>query len=48
MPDGVRLTVTSKTPDDAKAVARVRALGFIGLPTAGAHHGPHHLAIVQR
>jgi len=47
MPGGVRLTVTSKTPDDAKAVARVRALGFIGLLTAGAHHGPHHLAMAK-
>ena len=47
MPGGVRLTVTSKTPDDAKAVARVRGLGFIGLLTAGAHHGPHHLAMAK-
>jgi hypothetical protein len=47
MPGGVRLTVTSKTPADARAVARVRGLGFIGLLTAGAHHGPHHLAMAR-
>ena len=47
MPGGVRLTVTAKPPDDAKAVARLRGLGFIGLLTAGAHHGPHHLAMAR-
>lgn len=47
IPGGVRLTVTAKAPDDAKAVARLRGLGFIGLLTAGAHHGPHHLAMAR-
>ena len=47
VPGGVRLTVTAKTPDDTKAVARLRGLGFIGLLTAGAHHGPHHLAMAN-
>ncbi len=47
MPGGVRLAVTAKTPDDAKVVARLRGLGFIGLLTAGAHHGPHHLAMAR-
>jgi hypothetical protein len=47
IPGGVRLTVTAKAPDDAKAVARLRGLGFIGLLTAGAHHGPHHLAMAK-
>jgi hypothetical protein len=47
IPGGVRLTVTAKPPDDAKAVARLRGLGFIGLLTAGAHHGPHHLAMAK-
>jgi hypothetical protein len=28
-------------------VARLRGLGFIGLLTAGAHHGPHHLAMAK-
>lgn len=47
IPGGVRLTVTARTPGDEKAVARVRGLGFIGLLTAGAHHGPHHLAMAR-
>jgi hypothetical protein len=47
IPGGVRLTVTAKAPDDAKAVTRLRGLGFIGLLTAGAHHGPHHLAMAK-
>ena len=47
IPGGVRLTVTAKAPDDAKAVAWLRGLGFIGLLTVGAHHGPHHLAMAK-
>lgn len=47
MPDGVRLTVTAKDAGDAKTIARIRGLGFIGLLTEGAHHGPHHLAIAK-
>jgi hypothetical protein len=44
---GVRLTVTSTKPDDARAVARLRGLGFAGLLALGAHHGPHHLAMAR-
>jgi hypothetical protein len=44
---GVRLIVVAKTPDDAKAVARIRGLGFAGLITQGAHHQPHHLAMAK-
>jgi len=44
---GVRLTVTAKPAEDAKAVARLRGLGFIGLLTEGGHHGPHHLAMAR-
>jgi hypothetical protein len=44
---GVRLTVTARDPGDAKAVARLRGLGFIGLLTLGAHHQPHHLAMAR-
>ncbi len=44
---GVRLTVTARKPDDARAVARVRGLGFIGLLTLGAHHAPHHLEMAR-
>ncbi len=47
IPGGARLTVTSRQPEDAKAVARLRSLGFIGLLTLGSHHGPHHLAMAK-
>ena len=47
IPGGVRLTVTAEAPDDPRAVARLRGLGFIGLLTEGAHHGPHHLAMAK-
>jgi hypothetical protein len=47
IPGGVRLTVVSKTPDDARSVARLRGLGFPGLLAEGAHHGPHHLAMAR-
>ncbi len=44
---GVRLTVTARDAEDARAIARVRGLGFIGLLTLGAHHQPHHLAMAR-
>ena len=44
---GVRLTVIAKRPDDPKLIARIRALGFAGLITEGAHHQPHHLAMAK-
>jgi hypothetical protein len=47
IPGGLRLTVVAKKPDDAKTVARIRGLGFIGLLTQGAHHQPHHLAMAK-
>ena len=47
IPGGVRLIVTAKNADDDKAVVRLRALGFVGLLTEGAHHGPHHLAMAK-
>jgi hypothetical protein len=47
IPGGVHLTVTARDAADARAVARVRGLGFIGLLTLGAHHQPHHLAIAR-
>ena len=47
VPGGVRLTVTTKGPADDKAVARLRGLGFAGLLTVGAHHGPHHVAMAR-
>ena len=47
IPGGVRLTVRARNAGDAKALARVRGLGFIGLLTLGAHHQPHHLAMAR-
>ena len=47
IPGGVRLTVLAKNTDDAKAVARIRGLGFAGLITEGAHHQAHHLAMAK-
>ena len=44
---GVRLAVKAKDPDDAKTIARIRGLGFIGILTEGAHHQPHHLAMAK-
>jgi hypothetical protein len=44
---GLRLTVTAKNSDDAKTVARIRGLGFIGLLVQGGHHQPHHLAMAK-
>jgi hypothetical protein len=39
---GATLTVTVTTPAD---IAKVRALGFIGVMAQGAHHQAHHLMI---
>jgi hypothetical protein len=47
IPSGVRLTVTARDAEDARAIARVRGLGFIGLLTLGAHHQAHHLAMAR-
>jgi len=44
---GLRLTVTARTADDTKTVARIRGLGFAGLLAQGGHHGPHHLAMAK-
>ena len=45
--DGVRLLVTAVDTSDAGPVARVRALGFIGLMATGDHHAAHHLALAR-
>jgi len=47
IPGGMRMTVTARNAGDARAVARVRGLGFIGLMTEGEHHTPHHLMIAR-
>src|SRR5712691_10679990 len=47
IPDGIRLIVIARDPGDAKAVTRIRSLGFAGLLVQGGHHGPHHLAMAK-
>lgn len=47
LPAGVRVSITARDPGDAKAVARIRGLGFAGLLTEGMHHQRHHLAIAR-
>jgi hypothetical protein len=44
LPNGVRLIVTTA---DAGEVARLEALGFLGIMTLGDHHQPHHLMIAR-
>ncbi|WP_293864408.1 hypothetical protein [uncultured Alsobacter sp.] len=43
-PDGAVLAVSSRLPSD---VAKIRALGFIGLMTRGMHHQQHHLMLAR-
>ncbi len=47
IPGGLRLIVTARTLEDARTVARIRGLGFVGLLAQGGHHGPHHLALAK-
>jgi hypothetical protein len=47
VPGGARMSVAMRDPNDAAAVARIRALGFHGMLTTGDHHGPHHLALAR-
>ncbi len=47
IPEGLRLIVTARRPDDTQTIARIRGLGFIGLLVQGAHHQPHHLAMAR-
>ena len=42
---GVRFVALASNPADARAVARIRGLGFIGVVSLGDHHAPHHLGI---
>jgi hypothetical protein len=44
LPNGVLLTVTST---EAKEVAHIRGLGFMGLLVTGSHHQLHHLAMAK-
>ncbi len=47
VPGGVRFTAVAANPSDARAVARIRGLGFIGVVALGDHHAPHHLGIAN-
>lgn len=47
IPEGAKVIVTSTTPGDAKRVARIRGLGFLGLMTVGEHHTVHHLGVAR-
>ena len=47
IPRGARLTVTAADARDAKTVAKIRGLGFMGLLTLGAHHAQHHVALAR-
>jgi hypothetical protein len=47
IPGGIRLTVTAKDPQDTKAIAKIRSLGFAGLFVEGRHHQLHHLAMAK-
>ncbi len=44
LPEGVQLTVTSP---DANQVAKLKALGFMGIMVQGAHHQAHHLMMAK-
>jgi len=44
---GVRLVVTAKNAGEAKAVARIRGLGFAGMLAEGDHHAAHHLMLAK-
>ncbi|HVZ48786.1 MAG TPA: hypothetical protein VG916_08390 [Gemmatimonadaceae bacterium] len=45
--NGVRFVVTAPDPNDAKAVAMARGLGFAGLITESDHHAMHHLMVAR-
>src|SRR3954470_15910535 len=47
IPEGARLTVTARNPNDAKTIARIRGLGFAGIITEGNHHPMHHIALAR-
>ena len=43
-PDGVNLTVTA---NNAVSLAKLKALGFMGIMVQGGHHQPHHLMMAK-
>lgn len=44
LPDGVKLTVSAS---EAQPLAKLKALGFMGIMVQGGHHQPHHLAMAK-
>jgi predicted RNA binding protein YcfA (HicA-like mRNA interferase family) len=44
LPNGVKLVVTASDPSE---VAKVKALGFMGIMVQGAHHQVHHLMMAK-
>ena len=45
--DGMRLVVEARDAKDGATARRIRALGFAGLLTVGAHHPRHHLELAR-
>ena len=44
LPNGVKITVAAS---DAQPLAKLKALGFMGLMVQGGHHQPHHLMMAK-
>jgi len=44
LPNGVRLTVVASA---AQPLAKLKALGFLGVMVQGGHHQPHHLMMAR-
>ena len=44
LPNGVKLTVTAS---ETQPLAKLKALGFVGLMVEGGHHQPHHLMMAK-
>lgn len=44
LPNGAKLTVTASA---AQPLAKLKALGFIGIMVQGGHHQPHHLMMAR-
>ncbi|MGB8083920.1 MAG: hypothetical protein WCF83_26105, partial [Pseudolabrys sp.] len=44
LPNGVKLTVTA---NEGQPLAKLNALGFMGIMVQGGHHQPHHLMIAM-
>jgi hypothetical protein len=42
--NGVKLTVTAS---ESQPLAKLKALGFMGIMVQGAHHQPHHLMMAK-